>query len=648
MEHSEITTRSKKAARKETQEGSIGSQATACDLNLDLPNMNFGEAAGDTKIQSESNEQVTDTVTETDKIFVLPSLKEMETLNQYGPPTVRPKVHNMCASFAAGDQESQPTDQVMKNFMTNFQREFSLSMADAMREVVLSTKHLVTDLTETAHREIGRIAKVTSNSSQEIPLRVSDHERSRAHNQSGSHVKRSRQQVQTDSSSSDDDMGHESSNRSSSHSLSHNYSSRSLACNDRNSSSVKIPPFTGKEQWKVWISRFMEVANRKGWDNERKLDEILPRLQGPAGEFVYGQLSHTTRTSFRALLQELNSRFRVVETTKTFGVQFNNRVQKSNESVEEFAADLKRLYDKAYASRDANTRKEDLLRKFLDGLSDERTRFNVEYIKEPEDIDRAVYDVVNFQETRRRPNHRDTYSNGNKRSARKVRTSQLDIYRDDMVSPSEDEDEDQEVELEEDSKIARALSRANKNKQIVKVNSKATTSSALENKNSDEKEQSFDCKSEVQKLTDLVEKISDRINKIEAGNNQKHNGRLGNRSQFVPNRGQGQNRANGHNKNINWRGQNQPQVINQPSNSGQNSLGSGFRANISNRPQYGQQYSTCCFRCGQEGHFSRDCPLAPWVTGHMQVAVQPGPTQPNVVHNPVSVDSKGSTTKEVK
>ena len=166
---------------------------------------------------------------------------------------------------------------------------------------------------------------------------------------------------------------------------------------------TKLPIFTGKEPWNVWFNRFTEVADRRRWSNEDRLDELLPRLQGTAGEFVFGQLRRDVRSNYAQLVSELNSRFRVVVTKKTYGAQFSHRNQKANESVEEYAAELKRLYDKAHANRDEHTRQEDLLRRFLDGLYDNKARFQVEYVKEPRDIDEAVFQVVDFQETRHRP-----------------------------------------------------------------------------------------------------------------------------------------------------------------------------------------------------------------------------------------------------
>lgn len=162
----------------------------------------------------------------------------------------------------------------------------------------------------------------------------------------------------------------------------------------------KLPPFTGKETWKVWFNRFEEVANRQKWSSEEKLDELLPRLQGVAGEFVYEQLSHETRSKYTSLCKELNNRFRVIETSKAYWVQFSHRNQKYGETVEDYAADLKKLYDKAHIRRDSETRREDLLRRFLDGLVDDKARFHVEFIKEPKDIDEAVYQVVCFQQTK--------------------------------------------------------------------------------------------------------------------------------------------------------------------------------------------------------------------------------------------------------
>ena len=172
----------------------------------------------------------------------------------------------------------------------------------------------------------------------------------------------------------------------------------------RSNYDMKLPSFDGKEDWKVWVSRFEAIAERRQWDDDTKLDNLLPKLQGRAGDFVFTQLPKQTLECYSELVKELNSRFRVVETKRTFAAKFSQRVQRPNETVEEYAADLKRLYSKAHQSRDARTRQEDLVRRFLNGLRDNDARFEIEYNKEPEDIDEAVYHAVNFLQTRRRSN----------------------------------------------------------------------------------------------------------------------------------------------------------------------------------------------------------------------------------------------------
>ena len=184
---------------------------------------------------------------------------------------------------------------------------------------------------------------------------------------------------------------------------------------------VKLPPFNGKEDWKVWVSRFEAIAERRSWPKETKLDNLLPKLQGKAGEFVFTQLPRLTLSDYDALIKELNSRFRVVETKKTFAAKFSQRTQKPGETAEEFAAELKRLYAKAYSFRDENTRQEDLVRRFLDGLRDSDARFEVEYNKEPENIDEAVYHAVNFAQTKHRGSTEGFSDRKFKRYARRSR-----------------------------------------------------------------------------------------------------------------------------------------------------------------------------------------------------------------------------------
>jgi hypothetical protein len=171
---------------------------------------------------------------------------------------------------------------------------------------------------------------------------------------------------------------------------------------NRNSrtANLSLTPFDGKDEWDIWISRFEAIAKRYNWDTEEKLDQLLPRLQGSAGQFVFGQLPQDIIENYHLLIRELDSRFRVIRTSRSYAAKFSKRQQLEHETPEEYAAELKMLYDKAHGYRDRRTRQEDLVRKFLDGLQDEEVRFAVEYQKEPEDIDEAVFHVANYVQTK--------------------------------------------------------------------------------------------------------------------------------------------------------------------------------------------------------------------------------------------------------
>lgn len=223
---------------------------------------------------------------------------------------------------------------------------------------------------------------------------------------------------------------------------------------------VKLPPFNGKEDWKVWVRRFEAIAERRRWSEESKLDNLLPKLQGKAGEFVFTQLPRSTLSHYDDLIKELNSRFRVVETKKTFAAKFSQRTQRPGETAEEYAAELKRLYAKAYNFRDEKTRQEDLVRRFLDGLRDSDARFEIEYNKEPEDIDDAVYHAVNFVQTK----HRGfTESSTDRKYKRYARRSKLE-----HDSSTDEESQDEGEDLKRVCRLPAKKENAQDKKELIK------------------------------------------------------------------------------------------------------------------------------------------------------------------------------------
>ncbi len=161
----------------------------------------------------------------------------------------------------------------------------------------------------------------------------------------------------------------------------------------------KLPDFTGSqddEKFDIWITRFNEALYKL--NSSEKLDQLLPRLRGVAAEFVFDQLNPEVRSDYHALVYELRKRFQAFESPRMYQSQYDKRRQKSGEDVHSFASELKRLYDKAYPGRPRSIRCEDLVRKFFDGLLDEKASTQVEYHKNPASIDQAVYEVIRYME----------------------------------------------------------------------------------------------------------------------------------------------------------------------------------------------------------------------------------------------------------
>ena len=84
-------------------------------------------------------------------------------------------------------------------------------------------------------------------------------------------------------------------------------------------------------------------------------------------------------------------------------------LQKTNgESEQDLANWIWETYELAYANHDLETRRQDLLSKFYEALTDHGQRQAVEYTKEPNSIDEAVRHAVLLQKSQKW--HRNEYS----------------------------------------------------------------------------------------------------------------------------------------------------------------------------------------------------------------------------------------------
>ena len=165
-----------------------------------------------------------------------------------------------------------------------------------------------------------------------------------------------------------------------------------------------LPPFTGEkeEKWEVWYAQFEAVAMAHNWTRTECLGTLLPLLRGPAGEFVYGTVKRNIRNDYQALVRELTTRYRKVESRKSYINRWSSLKQGPNQTDEELAAHIKWVYEKAYPEWNGDIWKEDVVNKFLEALYDNNARAVVEFMNSPENIDEAVEFVVQYKETRKR------------------------------------------------------------------------------------------------------------------------------------------------------------------------------------------------------------------------------------------------------
>ena len=118
----------------------------------------------------------------------------------------------------------------------------------------------------------------------------------------------------------------------------------------------ELPPiskFSGDEKvddnttFPEWLKQFEMVANLAGWREQARLVNLTTRLKRSAYAF-YRSCTPEQHGNYSAIVQELTKQFVPVQIEAIQSGLFHGQQQKPGESVDDYAQDLKRLYQKAY------------------------------------------------------------------------------------------------------------------------------------------------------------------------------------------------------------------------------------------------------------------------------------------------------------
>ncbi|KAJ8945875.1 hypothetical protein NQ318_002715 [Aromia moschata] len=136
---------------------------------------------------------------------------------------------------------------------------------------------------------------------------------------------------------------------------------------------MKPPQFDGKSSWVNYLRQFEAAARANGWSLTEKATALTLALRGDATDILQ-TLSLEEQDDYHQLVKHLEMRYGQSHLEHVYHSQLKNRYQKSNESLQEFEADIARLVRLAYSSTPENVMERLAVQAFLDGLRDIETR----------------------------------------------------------------------------------------------------------------------------------------------------------------------------------------------------------------------------------------------------------------------------------
>ncbi|XP_045540069.1 uncharacterized protein LOC123722408 [Papilio machaon] len=158
---------------------------------------------------------------------------------------------------------------------------------------------------------------------------------------------------------------------------------------------LKVPEFDGKTCWSNYYRQFEAASRANSWTDSEKALALTLALRGEATNILQ-TVSIKEQDDYNVLVKHLELRFGQSHLEHVYHSQLKNRVQKQNETLQEFEADVVRLARLAYPATPENVMERLAIQAFLDGLRDQETRRAL-ILARPEKLVDALARALEFE-----------------------------------------------------------------------------------------------------------------------------------------------------------------------------------------------------------------------------------------------------------
>ncbi|CAG5045354.1 unnamed protein product [Parnassius apollo] len=128
----------------------------------------------------------------------------------------------------------------------------------------------------------------------------------------------------------------------------------------------KVPPFDGTSSWLAYKIQFEAIMEANGWNKNQAMTALTLVLRDHALTVLEALGKKVT---YEQLLDALEARYGNANLEHVFRAQLKDRVQRSNENLQQWALELEKMVRKAYQSVPALI-EGTLVQTFIDSIRD--------------------------------------------------------------------------------------------------------------------------------------------------------------------------------------------------------------------------------------------------------------------------------------